>query len=124
MAMKDMFYNVEKLEVRTVSDGLGGYEKIFYRGITFSGLAVRKTGNEQVVGALRGKENVQYTFHAPSNFPIDKDDIIAFVEPGATKERFIRISSSAIVNPTKSGQTDWKSYDAEEFVTDKQILPR
>ena len=122
MAMKDFFYDCEKLETRTVSDGLGGYEKVFYRGIVFKGLAVRKSGSEQIVGALRGEEKDQYTFHTAKTFPIAKDDVVAFTEPGSNEERYIRITSNEIINTRESKQTDWTSYDAETFTPNKAIL--
>lgn len=113
MAMKDYFYDCQKLETRTVSDGLGGYETVEYLGITFKGLAVKKSTNEQLIGALRGQENLQYTFHCPSNIPLEKDNKVAFVENGVTK--YLRLTSNAIINTERSQQTDWKSYDAESY---------
>lgn len=111
--MRDYFYNCQKLESRTVSDGLGGYETVEYLGITFKGLAVRKGASEQLVGALRGNEATQYNFHCEANIPLEKDDKICFTENG--EKIYIRLTSSAVINTERSTQTDWKSYDAERY---------
>lgn len=113
MAMKDFFYKCQKLESQVVSDGLGGYETVEYLGITFDGLAVRKGASEQIVGALRGNEKTQYTFHCGDNVPLVKDSKVCFTEKGETK--YIRLTSDAVINTDKSQNTDWKSYDAESY---------
>ena len=74
MAMDDYFYLCNKLESVTVSDGLGGYKTVEYEGVEFKGLAVRKSSTEQLIGALRGQEEIQYTFHTYANVPLKKDD--------------------------------------------------
>jgi hypothetical protein len=114
MAMTDYFYPCWKLESKTISDGLGGFETVEYVGIEFQGLAVRKSDTEQLVGALRGQENVQYTFHTLASVPLDKDDRIMYNENGVKK--YLRLTSSADINTVKSQQTDWKSYSAESYV--------
>lgn len=113
MSMQDYFYDCQKLETRIVSDGLGGYETVEYLGVTFKGLAVRKGANEQLVGALRGNENIQFTFHCEVGVPLEKDDKITYNENGETK--YIRLTSSAVINTEQSQQTDWKSFDAERY---------
>ena len=113
MAMDDYFYLCNKLESVTVSDGLGGYKTVEYEGIEFKGLAVRKSSTEQLIGALRGQEEVQYTFHTYANVPLKKDDKIKFMEGGAA--RYIRLTSDEIINTEQSEQTDWKSYSAESY---------
>lgn len=113
MAMQDYFYPCHKLETKTVSDGLGGFETVEYVGIEFMGLAVQKGSNEQLIGALRGNEEVQYTFHCPVNIPLKKDDKVSYVEHGVTK--YLRLSSEAVINTEQSAQTDWKSYNAESY---------
>ena len=114
MAMQDYFYTCHKLETKTVADGLGGYETVEYIGIEFMGLAVRRGVTEQLVGALRGNEEIQYTFHAPANVPLEKDDKVSYEELGVTK--YLRLTSSAHVNTERSMQTDWTSYDAESYI--------
>lgn len=113
MAMQDYFYECKKLETKTVSDGLGGFETVEYLGIAFKGLAVRKGASEQLIGALRGNENTQYNFHCVAEIPLDKDDKIAFTQNGETV--YIRLTSSAVINTERSTQTDWKTYDAERY---------
>lgn len=113
MAMQDYFYNCQKLETRTVSDGFGGYETVEYLGIEFQGLAVRKGASEQLIGSLRGNENTQYNFHCGANIPLDKDDKVTYTESGVKK--YLRLTSSAVINTEKSTQTHWKSYDAESY---------
>lgn len=113
MAMRDYFYNCQKLESRTVADGFGGYETVEYLGIVFKGLAVRKGASEQLVGALRGNEATQYNFHCEASIPLEKDDKICFIENG--EQIYIRLTSSAVINTALSQQTDWKSYDAERY---------
>lgn len=113
MAMDEFFYDCQLLETKTVSDGFGGYETVEYLGIVFKGLAVRKSASEQLVGALRGNENVQYTFHCGANVPLDKDNKVAYIEKGERK--YVRLTSSAVINTDKSQQTDWKSFDAESY---------
>ena len=113
MAMDDYFYKCTKLESVTVSDGLGGYKTVEYEGIEFKGLAVRKNSTEQLIGALRGQEEIQYTFHTYANVPLKKDDKIKFMEGGAA--RYIRLTSDEIINTEQSEQTDWKSYSAESY---------
>lgn len=113
MAMDDYFYNCNKLESVTVSDGLGGFKTIEYEGVEFKGLAVRKSSTEQLIGALRGQEEIQYTFHTYANVPLKKDDKIKFTEGGAA--RYIRLTSDEIINTEQSEQTDWKSYSAESY---------
>lgn len=113
MAMDDYFYKCNKLESVTVSDGLGGYKNVEYEGVEFKGLAVRKGSSEQLIGALRGNEEVQYTFHTYANVPLKKDDKIKFMEGGAA--RYIRLTSDEIINTEQSEQTDWKSYSAESY---------
>lgn len=113
MAMTDYFYECNKLETKTVADGLGGYETVEYVGIAFKGLAVKKGSQEQLIGALRGKENVQYIFHTFANVPLVKDDKIMYNEKGVSK--FIRLTSSAEINTDKSNQTEWKTYQAESY---------
>lgn len=114
MAMQDYFYKCNKLESKVVADGLGGYETVEYVGIEFKGLVVRKNSSEQLVGALRGSEQVQYTFHCPTNIPLVKDDKIMYEENGVKK--YIRLSSNEILNTEQSAQTDWKSYSAESYL--------
>ena len=113
MAMDDYFYVCNKLESVTVSDGLGGFKTIEYEGIEFKGLAVRKSSTEQLIGALRGQEEIQYTFHTYANVPLKKDDKIKFMEGGVAK--YIRLMSDEIINTEQSEQTDWKSYSAESY---------
>lgn len=113
MAMDDYFYKCNKLESVTVSDGLGGYKTVEYEGIEFKGLAVRKNSTEQLIGALRGQEEIQYTFHTYANVPLKKDDKIKFMEGGVAK--YIRLTSDEIINTEQSEQTDWKSYSAESY---------
>lgn len=114
MAMTDYFYPCHKLESKTVSDGLGGYETVEYVGIEFMGLAVRRGATEQLIGALRGNEETQYTFHTYANVPLEKDNKVMYEERGETK--YIRLTSSAHVNTEESGQTEWTSYDAESYI--------
>ena len=97
----------------TVSDGLGGYKTVEYEGIEFKGLAVRKNSTEQLIVALRGQEEIQYTFHTYANVPLKKDDKIKFTEGG--EARYIRLTSDEIINAEQSEQTDWKSYSAESY---------
>lgn len=113
MAMDDYFYKCNKLESVTVSDGLGGYKTVDYEGVEFKGLAVPKSSTEQLIGALRGQEEIQYTFHTYANVPLKKDDKIKFMEGGAA--RYIRLTSDEIINTEQSEQTDWKSYSAESY---------
>lgn len=113
MAMDDYFYKCNKLESVTVSDGLGGYKTIEYEGIEFKGLAVRKNSTEQLIGALRGQEEIQYTFHTYANVPLKKDDKVKFMEGGVAK--YIRLTSDEVINTEQSQQTDWKSYSAESY---------
>src|SRR5699024_8077028 len=113
MAMDDYFYVCNKLESVTVSDGLGGFKTVEYEGIEFKGLAVRKSSTEQLIAALRGHEEIQYTFHTYANVPLKKDDKIKFMEGGVAK--YIRLTSDEIINTEQSEQTDWKSYSAESY---------
>ena len=113
MAMDDYFYKCNKLESVVVSDGLGGFKTVEYNGVEFKGLAVRKSSAEQLIGALRGQEEVQYTFHTYANVPLKKDDKIKFMEGGAPK--YIRLTSEEQINTEQSEQTDWKSYSAESY---------
>ena len=119
MAMSDYFYKCNKIESKIVSDGLGGFETVEYIGIEFDGLVVRKGSNEQLVGALRGSEQVQYTFHCPANVPLVKDDKIRYSVGG--EYRYIRLSSDGILNAAQSDQTDWKTYNAESYIPAKTI---
>lgn len=114
MAMQDYFYPCHKLESKTVADGLGGYETVEYIGIEFQGLAVKKGSTEQLVGALRGNEEVQYIFHCGANVPLKKDDKVMYTEKGETK--YLRLTSEADINAEQSMQTDWKSYSAESYI--------
>lgn len=113
MAMQDYFYPCNKIESQTVADGLGGYKTVDYVGISFEGLAVKRSQTEQLIGALRGKEQDVYTFHTYANIPLKKDDKVSYAENGITK--YIRLTSDAIINTEKSTQTGWKSYDAESY---------
>lgn len=101
------------LESRTVSDGLGGFETVEYVGTQIKGLATKSGVTEQVVGALRGSEQVQYTFYTYSNVPLKKDDKVMFTESGVTK--YIRLTSNETLNEERSLQTEWKSYSAESY---------
>lgn len=113
MAMDDYFYVCNKLESVTVSDGLGGFKTVEYEGVEFKGLAVQKGSSEQLIGALRGNEEVQYTFHTYANVPLKKDDKIKFIEGGQAK--YIRLTSNEQVNTEQSEQTYWKTYSAENY---------
>lgn len=113
MAMTDFFYPCWKIESKTVSDGLGGFETVEYLGVEFMGLAVKKGTTEQLIGALRGQENVQYTFHTYANMPLEKDSKIMYVEKG--EKKYVRLTSNADINTEQSTQTDWKSYSAESY---------
>ena len=113
MAMDDYFYKCNKLESVTVSNGLGGFKTVEYDGVEFKGLAVRKSSAEQLIGALRGQEEIQYTFHTYANVPLKKDDKVKFMEGGVAK--YIRLTSNEQVNTEQSEQTDWKSYSAESY---------
>lgn len=114
MAMQDYFITCYKIESQVVSDGLGGYETQEYVGINFKGLPVVKGSSEQLVGAVRGKEEKQYTFHTTDTMPLKKDDKVMFKTPDGNRQ-FIRLTSSPIFNTDKSTQTDWKTYDAESY---------
>lgn len=114
MAMSDYFYKCNILESRVVSDRLGGFETVEYVGIEIMGLAVKGGITEQAVGALRGSEEAQYTFHTYSSVPLKKDDKIMFTEAGVTK--YIRLTSNETINTERSAQTEWKSYSAESYV--------
>lgn len=114
MAMSDYFYKCNILESRVVSDGLGGFETVEYVGIEIMGLAVKGGVAEQAIGALRGGEEVQYTFHTYANVPLKKDDKIMFTEAGVTK--YIGLTSNETINTERSDQTEWKSYSAESYV--------
>ena len=111
--MVDYFYVCNKLESVTVSDGLGGVKTVEYEGVEFKGLAVRKGSSEQLIGALRGNEEVQYTFHTYANVPLKKDDKIKFLEGGQSK--YIRLTSNEQVNTEQSEQPYWKTYSAESY---------
>ena len=111
--MEDYFITCYKLETKTISDGLGGYETAENVGIDFQGLPVKKGEAEQLIGALRGNEQVQYNFHCGTEIPLKKDDKIMYVEKG--EKRYIRLSSEAIINTDESTQTGWKSYNAESY---------
>ena len=113
MAMDDYFYACNKLESVTVSDGLGGYKTVEYDGVEFKGLAVRKNSAEQLIGALRGQANEQYTFHTYANVPLKKDDKVKFMEGGVAK--YIRLTSDEQLNTEQSEQTDWKTFAAESY---------
>ena len=113
MAMDDYFYQCNKLESVTVSDGLGGYKTVEYDGVEFKGLAVRKSSAEQLIGALRGQANEQYTFHTYANVPLKKDDKVKFMEGGVAK--YIRLTSDEQLNTEQSEQTDWKTFAAESY---------
>ena len=113
MAMQDYFIPCYKLETKTVSDGLGGFETVEYVGIAFNGLPVKKGDTEQLVGALRGSAYTQYNFHCPSNVPLKKDDRIMYEEDG--EKRYIRLSSEPHINTERSLQTEWKTYEAETY---------
>ena len=119
MAMTDYFITCHKIERETASDGLGGYETVEKVGIEFMGLPVKKSETEQLVGALRGNEEVQYNFHCYANMPLKKDDVIMYEEYGVNK--FLRLSSDVIKNTDLSFQTDWKSYNAESYVPNKIV---
>lgn len=119
MAMTDYFYNCIKLEAKTISDGLGGYDVVEYEGITFDGLAVKGGSQEQLIGALRGLQADSYTFHTYANIPLKKDDKVAYFENGAKK--YIRLTTDKIVNAEQSLQTDWVSYNAESYVPTKVV---
>ena len=111
--MDDYFYACNKLESVTVSDGLGGYKNVEYEGVEFKGLAVRKSSTEQLIGALRGQEEIQYTFHTYANVPLKKDDKVKFMEGGVAK--YIRLTSDEQLNTEQSEQTDWKTFAAESY---------
>ena len=113
MAMNDYFYNCNKVQNRVVSDGLGGYETVLYIGIEFKGLAVQRGSTEQLIGALRGGENILYNFHTVVNMPLKQNDIIRFSEGG--KDKYIRLTGDAVINTEQSEQTDWKTYPAESY---------
>lgn len=113
MSMTDYFSKLNKIEKHIVKDSVGGFVEQYYTGIDFQGLVVKKGTQEQLVGAVRGKVAEQYTLHTYANIPLQKDDIIAYVEVGKTK--YIRISSDVHLNPDKSLQTEWGSFDAETY---------
>ena len=119
MAMQDYFYKCNKLESKVVADGLGGYETVEYIGIEFDGLAVKKGSSEQLIGALRGNEKIQYTFHTNSNVPLAKDDKVMYNEKGVDK--YLRLTSNEDINTEKSQQTSWKSYSAESYEPTKIV---
>lgn len=111
--MTDFFHRCNIVESRMVADGLGGYEVVEYIGLEIEGLLVKKSSDEQLVGATRGIENTLYTFHTYANVPLLKDNKIRYND-GATI-KYIRLTSSAELNADKSMQTDWKSYSAESY---------
>lgn len=113
MAMQDYWIDCNKVEQMTIGDGTGGYEVADTIGIGFKGLATQRGSSEQLIGALRGQENVQYAFTAPANLPLKKDDKITYVEGGVRK--YIRLTSDAIINTDLSQQTDWRLYNAESY---------
>ena len=113
MAVPDYYVYCQKLESKVIEDGLGGYETVEYLGISFKGLPTKRGSSEQLIGALRGKENIQYFFSAPVSIPLKKDDKIAYFENGIRK--FIRLTDEGTQAPTQSLQKDWKVYGAEDY---------
>lgn len=111
--MQDYFYPCHKLESKMIADGFGGFEMAEYVGIEFRGLAVKRGSAEQLIGALRGKEQTQYTFHCPIEIPLEKSNKVMYNEKGVTK--YIILTSSGEINTEKSTQTDWKTYSAERY---------
>ena len=112
--IEDYFFTCYKMERETVADGLGGYEVVFYRGVSFKGLPTKNTPTEQVVGALRGQEKATYKFSCEKNMPLQKDDVIEWTDESGI-DHYIRLTSNAIHNTAKSSQDYWKLFEAEEF---------
>lgn len=113
MAVKDYYVDCQKLESKVVEDGLGGFETVEYFGISFKGLPTKRGSSEQLIGALRGKESIQYFFSAPKTVPLNKDDKIAYFDNG--KRKFIRLTDEGTEAPTQSLQNEWKVYGAEDY---------
>lgn len=117
MAMEDFFRSCNKLTVVMESDKMGG-RKIIEERVdkeTFGGLAVRKSSGSQIIGAERGYETEQFNFHCFANVALDKDDKIRYTsEDGSYK--YLRLTSSAHLNSTRSMQTHWKTYSAETYL--------
>lgn len=117
MALEDYFKkNACTVIVQTLTDNDYGNKTVedSATGATFDGLLVRRALGEEEIGSDRGEVSNRYNLFVPSNIDIAKDTKIEYTYRDGSKVS-IRLTSNAILNDEASGQTGWKTYEAEIY---------
>lgn len=83
-------------------------------GSSFDGLLVKRALSSGTVGADRTSPSNTYNLFVYASEALSKDDKVRYTYANGEKV-FIRLTSSAILNDEASGQTDWKTYEAETY---------
>lgn len=117
MAMEDYFQKCNKLIVIKYDDGMGGVKILHEKvdGNSFMGLAVRRSNSEQIIGSLRGYETEMFNFHCDASVKLEKDDKVRYTDVDGSY-KYLRLTSSQILNTPLSNQTGWKTYTAETYL--------
>ena len=83
-------------------------------GAAFDGLLVKTSTGEKTVGAKSGQESNTYNLFVPIGVELVKDDKLRYTYIDG-RSVFLRLTSNAIINDERSGQTDWKTYTAATY---------
>lgn len=118
MAMTDYFKHnaCEKITQTNTANAHGNYTVVdsIATGSAFDGLLVRRSLSEVAVGADRTMPSNAYNLFVYADAVLSKDDKVRYTYANGDKV-YIRLTSSAILNDEASGQTAWKTYEAESY---------
>ena len=118
MAMTDYFKKnaCDKITQTSTTTAHGNINVVdsIVTGASFDGLLVRRSLSEATIGADRTSPSNAYNLFVYSDTALSKDDKVRYTYANGDKV-FIRLTSSAILNDEASGQTAWKTYEAETY---------
>ena len=97
---------------KTVKDTLGS---------SFDGLLVKRALSETTAGARRDRTKDTYNLFVRSDAALAKSDKVRYTYNNG-QSVYIRLTSNAILNEDFSGQTQWKTYEAETYET--AVIPQ
>ena len=117
MAMTDYFKKeaCQKVVQTKTANAYGNYTVTdAVTGAKFDGLLVKRAISEDTVGAQRTSVDNKYNLFVYDSTALVKDDKVCFTYRDGRKA-YLRLTSDAILNDERSGQTAWKTYECETY---------
>lgn len=121
MAFDDYWRDVHFVDKSRRPDGTGGFEYVYVIGDVFRASVVKSDAQEQIIAGIREEKGVRYTFSTTKNIPLDKNDMVMFVNNDG-EQVFLRLIEDMTYTPDKSGQKDWKYAQATTFEPDLRVV--